>query len=83
MTPEIHAPTRGEEWRCACSASIRAASCRACQKCGMSRPYDPLAALVATNAALHALDVFDRALEAHGNRVAAMAAVIEWLGARS
>lgn len=87
MTGEIHAPTRGGEWRCLClSAFIRAASCEACQKCGATRGTDRHEAVKATKVALLALDVFKRELERtkagttppRALEVAAMAAALAW-----
>jgi hypothetical protein len=83
MSAEIHAPTRLGEWRCACYANIRAASCRQCLKCGMERPYRTGEAIAATREAVEGLDVFDTALRLHGSRTAAVQAVIEWARRRA
>lgn len=82
MSGELHALTRAGEWRCACSAGIRAASCRECLRCGAKRPTSTGETLALTRRAIEALDVFDRALRMHGNRAAAMAAVLEWTEGR-
>lgn len=79
MTEEVRAPTRSGEWRCLCPANIRAASCSTCTRCGMRRPMTSGETLLATQAAITALDIYKRGVRAHGNEAAAMSDVLAWI----